>query len=169
MHPIALAQQCRQLDVRLHEVKAEQRRAEVQARHDRREVVALEREVLRRVHDVAIRVEDRGDVHAEERVRAVDDVRVLERRGEPEVRDVVALLRVRDLEEAGEHGVVGRVEALGRLDNDEDRLSRTGPEGERGREELDRRSVGREGDGTSCGDALQYNVSDSFKLADTMN
>ena len=107
MDIVALAQGGRELDVGLDEVEAEQRRAEVEARHDGREVGALEREVLGGVHDVAVRVEDRGDLHAEERVRVVDDVRVLECGGKPEVGDVVALLVVRDLEEAGEDGVVG--------------------------------------------------------------
>ena len=161
MHVVAPAQRRGELDVRLDEVEAEEWRAEVEARYDGREVVALEREVLGRVHNVVVRIEDRGDLHAEERVRVVNNVRVFERGREPEIRDMVALLRVRDLEEAGEDGIVGRAEAFGRLDDDEDSLRGTRPDGELGREELDGCGVGRERNRTGCGHALEYNISNS--------
>ena len=120
LHRGAWVQRRVQLDVRIDEVEPELRRAKVEAQEHRGEVRVDEREVLGTGEEVARAVDHRGQGHAEEGVRVVEDGHVPQRGAEPEVRHLVALAltrsRVGELDEAGEDGERLRGEAMWRGD-----------------------------------------------------
>lgn len=105
-----------ELDVGVHQIHTQNRCSKVKAHNQTRLIVAYKREVLRAAEEVALAINESGQVNSKEHVGGVHNLCIFKRSSDTEVSNVETLRRVSDLYESREDGEDRRVDASWRCD-----------------------------------------------------